>query len=1616
MPTKERVRVRLARSENPVKKQEEESVHELPMMAPPLSRYAARADAPDDESNADDTGSKQGSGKSALPTPPPDGDASGDSGQTDVHGIADLAELGFGKQSVFSVINSQPFTKEGGNVDVENKKKKKSVTDLLSFAAPPFRFSDGITQFKLIPKDLPPGEFDESPSNDQQVDAPELANHDFEAAPPPPAPVQTPEGVSKEVTNKIDQETKAGENSQEDLGNDKNNTAGKMPDPRRGSNTPTSEEPKKKTRSSSPPANGIPDSIRAKMESVFNIDVSSLNIVQNSGAAKAAGALAFAAGNTIHFAPGQFSPETPQGQHLLGHELAHVVQQREGRVQANGEMNGMAINNDQRLEAEADAMAQRAVNAEEPSSESASLATVSAPSAPVSQLQDDGSNLYATYEELLVWAAEQKTKIQTDTTALKEEVTKLGEDQKTAISTLIDTQIQKMKDAIKTAQDHIRTTTDNAKTTITTHREAKVTEVNTTADTEITAIEEMVEAKKKHLTDKGETHATGILSHAETEANRAVNESTSNSTQVSSVITSTASNYQDRDGIDQAVTEAQKGATDLKTKFTEMGDTMACEVREDATGMATDIRQEALDASSQFDQPLADARTNINKKRDETVTALQGSGDNLLTTLETETTESITALDQQIPTQEASLRAYADGTTETIDKAVRDVHGVIDTQMQNAASDIDDFVKQLEEIGWHSAEIEAAKTDLEAALTGHREDIDAKKKEMTTQLDQHKTEVQTGSDELTSAIDTTLSQVSTDFDNEVNPKVEEIKGEMDTMTTEACDEIKTVKPAMEPELEDAVCETEEKWDENIESARSDISTKVDTGLESQRDTLSDFSSRINDEFSSLPSKDRGFWESLWEGIKDIGAFIGGVFVGIFQGLWEMLKGIWEIIITPAKWLLAAVVIIAAVIVIALVAFFAGISFGLAALIVGAIVGIGFMLYYFYQAATAEGLSPYERGKLVGRGIFEGLMAFAGTGVLARLGSWVGRISKIGQIVSKVGGLGQFLKMAVWVDDVERLINIINKTDDIGRLAAFFGKLDNAKDAAKLLDLIDNVGDVGKIATLLGEGKNISKVLGFIDDVGRFSAVLDKVGDVSALAKLIETGKLKSLTQLDGLLTKLDDVSRVEALMSKVDDAAQLERLLGSVGDDAAKLESLLTKTGNGAAAERFLQQLKAMEDKLLASGITKVDDGSGIIRYVDNTGKEIATLDDWVMKYSYGGHGGEIIMDPNRTTTIIGKFQDPTTPGWGTEWVHNLPEGSFSRQGDNPGGLNMLDVDPHTWDQLLIEAGGDAAKRNEIFWHRYNLPFLEQSFKNGDNIRLLSDASNPATRTGTYLRELEAIEGAGGFAEKYGYIFDAASQTYKPGPRWTGSPLSAVDNTAGAVDNVAGTLDNTSGLLDESGRFKSGPGGAGWVDEAQSSNAAKFYEEMEALTNGSDVVAITQNTGIGSNIIQRVRSHLFVEEHTVMIAKESGELVPVTGKFAPFDNIAELWKAAMEGKLSGKQLDDFSDLLAHEYIEAKLMEKGLPYRHPSTYRDGVSFPRPGDGLGAHDIAPHDQFTQWLAGKAESGVYTAEELGEMTRFNHWQSYFGITYNGPKLAKNLSNIDEVISYILVTFRLN
>lgn len=99
------------------------------------------------------------------------------------------------------------------------------------------------------------------------------------------------------------------------------------------------------TTPSAPPSNNI----QFKSDNAQNI-----NIISKSNHPKNINAKAFTQGNNIHFAPNQFKPNTSEGQKLIGHEVAHVIQQKNKLVSSKKSLNGYNINDDPALENEAD--------------------------------------------------------------------------------------------------------------------------------------------------------------------------------------------------------------------------------------------------------------------------------------------------------------------------------------------------------------------------------------------------------------------------------------------------------------------------------------------------------------------------------------------------------------------------------------------------------------------------------------------------------------------------------------------------------------------------------------------------------------------------------------------------------------------------------------------------------------------------------------------------------------------------------------------------------------------------------------------------------------------------------------------------------------------------------------------------------------------------------------------------------------------------------------------------------------------------------------------------------------------------------------------------------------
>ena len=93
---------------------------------------------------------------------------------------------------------------------------------------------------------------------------------------------------------------------------------------------------------------GSPSAIISDLGQRSGVDLSDVKIHRNSPAPGAIDALAYARGTDVFLGPGQ--------ERHLGHELTHVVQQKQGLVHANDSVSGMLVNTSPALEQAADAM------------------------------------------------------------------------------------------------------------------------------------------------------------------------------------------------------------------------------------------------------------------------------------------------------------------------------------------------------------------------------------------------------------------------------------------------------------------------------------------------------------------------------------------------------------------------------------------------------------------------------------------------------------------------------------------------------------------------------------------------------------------------------------------------------------------------------------------------------------------------------------------------------------------------------------------------------------------------------------------------------------------------------------------------------------------------------------------------------------------------------------------------------------------------------------------------------------------------------------------------------------------------------------------------------------
>lgn len=284
-------------------------------------------------------------------------------------------------------------------------------------------------------------------------------------------------------------------------------------------------------------------------------------------------------------------------------------------------------------------------------------------------------------------------------------------------------------------------------------------------------------------------------------------------------------------------------------------------------------------------------------------------------------------------------------------------------------------------------------------------------------------------------------------------------------------------------MDQVIAEAGANWDVKYADGTNELKEKTEGVLAENRKA-------VNETIAEMPKRAEYLWKSSkWDRFWDnVGGF--------FEGLWEGLKELVGFLLQVLKWVLIALAVIALVLLAVLAiaaligsgaflavlgaigAAIAAISSAIGAIMaigwlgaavfwVGLAVGVGFFGAAIYQASTTKGLSGRDRWKIIGKGAFELITSFE-MGWIAKI-----RFLKAGEKAAKwksiVGFFGnskaakQFVRFADnQLDLANRLIGKFNgQLDQLNQLSSKF------KNGLELEQLLNKVGgNPKKLETLM----------------------------------------------------------------------------------------------------------------------------------------------------------------------------------------------------------------------------------------------------------------------------------------------------------------------------------------------------------------------------------------------------------------------------------------------------------------------------------------------------------------------------------------------------------------------
>ena len=808
-------------------------------------------------------------------------------------------------------------------------------------------------------------------------------------------------------------------------------------------------------------------------------------------------------------------------------------------------------------------------------------------------------------------------RIQTAVAAQHQVVTAKASEVRGTLATAFTGERQKLLTGFQQLVTRMEAARDKALADLTTRAEAAKTRVRNAATAEHAKLEQALGRQQQAVRDAGDTVAQAAIQQSTAQGDRVQQGAASRAQRARTIGSQWASKFESLDGGASTASDLRSKANDLASKIESGASEGRQTCLDHGQKIATDIRKDAGDVAGGMSDKMKDARTRIDKDRDDAIKSI----DDGVKSARDGITQSFAQTRQQVEQKKGDTGTGYDqlraGAIAQVDTGLAQVLGKLDAVGQQMQTDVNGMVE--------GAKQYAVAPEVTAELNAGIGHAVAQHETKLGQLGAHgasafigvQTDANAAATHQTSTILAGMDGAMTGLQTNLSGKIDHAASKIDESATSAITDMESLTPKAEGDLQQGVTKGQGEWNKQLTDKIGTLSGRVDSILSQQDSQLTKLDSDLGSQYTDAKQKsddakrDKHWYESAWDAVKSgVSAafeFVGGLIVGFFEAAWELLKGLWEMLKTPLGWLLLAIVVILAVIVVVL--------FGWEALIIaGIIIGLCMAAYYVYLAVTTPGLTPYERGKLFGKALFNVVLSFVGVEVegsnLLRFTQWGGMIPQAIRLVQEAGSIGEAIQLVRAVGSIKTALQLVEALGSVERVVQL---VQEAGGASKLIALVDRVGGVENLLRLIANPK--------IGDVSTLVHLLEnaKIGNAATLERLLANAKIADIATLERLLanTKITDAATLERLLAntKIADVATLERLLANAKiADVVTLERLLanTKIADVATLERLLANAKITDaatlERLLAN--TKIADVATLERLLGNAKiADVATLE-----------------------------------------------------------------------------------------------------------------------------------------------------------------------------------------------------------------------------------------------------------------------------------------------------------------------------------------------------------------------------------------------------------------------